>query len=350
MNDPARPAPDRRRRVLVITGDHALPDPTKWGGGYDDEDLALHAAMRAALESLDGYRFEFLSEHARLLDRIREHRPDLVLNLCDTGFGNIATRELHVPALLELNEVPYTGAPPACMVLSYDKAIVRLIADELGVPVPREVYLQGGRPPPPGADFYPALIKPVHGDGSVGITRDSVVHERAQATRLLDWFRSALPGRDALWQEFLSGTEYGIALIGNPGLGLRAFPPLEVDYEALPEALPPILAFESKTGPENPYGEVRIRPARLSTAQLQAMKGHAERLFARLQCRDYARFDFRTGADGVIRLLEVNPNPAWSKEAKLAKMAAFDGIDYPELLRLILASAEARVGSTQVPG
>ncbi len=336
--------PAHQRRVLVITGDHSLPDPTKWDGAYDAADLQLHAEMRQALETLDGYRFEFLSEHARLIDQVRKEPPDLVLNLCDTGFGNVATRELHVPALLELRGVPYTGAPPACMVLSYDKSIVRLLARELGVPVPREIYLPAAGMPSAGADFYPALIKPVLGDGSVGITRDSVVRSRADAERFLAWFARELPGRDALMQEFLPGTEYGLALIGNPGHGLTAFPPLEVDFSGLPPDLPPILAFESKTGPETPYWEIQIRPARLTPAQSSALTRHAERLFARLQCRDYARFDFRTGADGEIKLLEVNPNPAWSKDAKLALMAGFGGVAYPELLRMILRAAESRVG------
>ncbi|MEZ5856964.1 MAG: hypothetical protein R3D67_20325 [Hyphomicrobiaceae bacterium] len=35
------------------------------------------------------------------------------------------------------------------------------------------------------------------------------------------------------------------------------------------------------------------------------------RLFERLGCRDYARFDFRADARGEIKLLEVNPNPGW---------------------------------------
>ncbi len=337
--------PGRSRRVLVVTGDHSLPDPTKWDGAYDASDQELHAAMQAALESLPGYRFDFLTEHAALVDTIRRYPPDLVLNLCDTGFGNVATQELHVPALLELNGIPYTGAPPACMVLCYDKALVRLIARDLGVPTPREIYLPGGELPAPDEDFYPALIKPVHGDGSVGITRDSVVRSRAQAERFLAWFRSELPGRDALMQEFMPGTEYGLALIGNPASGLTAFPPLEVDYRDLPADLPPILAFESKTGPETPYWEIKIRRAELQTDRLAELKRHAEALFRRLQCRDYARFDFRTGADGEIKLLEVNPNPAWSKDAKLALMAGFGGVEYPELLRLILSAAESRIPS-----
>lgn len=41
--------------------------------------------------------------------------------------------------------------------------------------------------------------------------------------------------------------------------------------------------------------------------------------------------------------MEVNPNPAWSKEAKLAKMAAFAGMTYPELLATIVDEAWMRV-------
>jgi D-alanine-D-alanine ligase len=76
---------------------------------------------------------------------------------------------------------------------------------------------------------------------------------------------------------------------------------------------------------------------------LAAIADHARRLFARLGCRDYARFDFRCAEDGRPRLLEVNPNPAWANDGKLALMAGFAGIAYPDLLQMILGAAIRRL-------
>ena len=70
----------------------------------------------------------------------------------------------------------------------------------------------------------------------------------------------------------------------------------------------------------------------------------SKRLFARLGLRDYARFDFRCAADGAPRLLEVNPNPAWAHDGKLALMAGFAGLSYRDLLRRILEIALERLG------
>lgn len=333
----------RPRRVLVVTGDHSLPDPTKWDGRFAESDLELHQEMRAALETLDGTTCEFLTRHDELVDRVRRGGLDLVLNFCDTGFANAPERELHVPALLETLGIPYSGAPPAAMVLCYDKAIVRLVADSLGVPTPHETYLPAEARVDALDGPWPALIKPVEGDGSVGISRGAVVLDPVAARRQLDWFRRELPGRAALLQEFLPGREYGLALIGNRASGFSAFPPLEVDYGALPEELPRILAFESKTGPEMTYSAVRIRAAELDERTVALLRTRAELLFTRLGCRDYARFDFRTAADGEIKLLEVNPNPAWSSAGKLAQMARFAGTSYPELLSLLLETAWRRV-------
>jgi hypothetical protein len=39
------------------------------------------------------------------------------------------------------------------------------------------------------------------------------------------------------------------------------------------------------------------------------LTGHCTRLYKRLGLRDYARLDFRAGADFQPRLLDVNPNP-----------------------------------------
>jgi D-alanine-D-alanine ligase len=332
-------------RICVLTGDPRLPDLTKRDHRYNEEDFVTHRAMCEALESLPGFAFEFVDDHAALLERFTHDRPDLVINFCDTGFRNLATQELHVPALLEILGVPYSGATPACMAVCYDKQIVRLVASALDIPVPRELCLEADEPLPGRTDLYPALIKPNEADGSVGITKDAVVRTAAEAERYVAWLRRHLPGRAILVQEYLPGPEYGVGLIGNPGDQLEALPVLEVDFTRLPAGLAPILSLESKTLPDSPYWtEIRFRRAEADDAMLARMVGHARRLSARLGCRDYGRFDFRCAADGKPRLLEVNPNPAWANDGKLAFMAGFAGIAYPDMLKMILNAALRRVG------
>lgn len=348
LGGPSMSPPTHRhiRRVCVLTGDHSLPDLTKPGGRYGPEDLSYHQRMRAALATLEDYEFEFLTDHGGLIKRMSETPPDLVLNFCDTGFQNLATQELHIPALLEMLGIAYSGAPPACMAICYDKALVRMVANALGVATPAERYVHAQDDLSGLEDFsYPAFVKPNKADGSVGISPDSLVRDPLEARSYVGRLRDELPGRAILLQEYLPGDEFGLALVGNPETGLTALPPLTVDYSALPEGLPPILAYESKTQPDSPYWtQVTVRPASLPAEALATMERDARSLFERLQCRDYARFDFRTGADGVIKLMEVNPNPAWDPEAKLATMASFAGIGYAQLLEMLLDAAQARLG------
>ena len=332
-------------KLCVLTGDPRLPDLTKRGHRYNEEDLATHAAMRAALQGLGRFDLEVFDDHKRLLERFAADPPDLVLNFCDTGFRNVATQELHVPALLEMQGIPYSGATPACMALCYDKQIVRLVAEAQGIPVPRETYLAPGTSLDAGEIVLPALIKPNQADGSVGITKDAVVRTPAEAQDYLAWLQRELPGRAALVQEYLPGPEYGVGLIGNPGDDLVALPALEVDYTRLPAGLAPILSFESKALPDSPYWiEIKFKPAEAAPALQAAIAAQARRLFARLGCRDYARFDFRVAADGEPKLMEVNPNPAWAYDGKLAFMAGFAGIDYPGMLEMIVDAALRRTG------
>ena len=332
-------------KLCVLTGDPRLPDLTKRGQRYNEEDLATHAAMRAALQGLNRFALEVFDDHARLLERFAADAPALVLNFCDTGFRNVATQELHVPVLLELLGVPYSGATPACMAICYDKQIVRLVAEAIGIPVPRETYLAPGDSLDAAEIMLPALIKPNQADGSVGITKDAVVRTPAEAKAYLAWLQRELPGRAVLVQEYLPGPEYGVGLIGNPQDGLIALPPLEVDYARLPAGLAPILSYESKALPDSPYWtEIKFKPAEAAPQVQAAIADQARRLFARLGCRDYARFDFRVGADGEPKLMEVNPNPAWAYDGKLAFMAGFAGIDYPGMLEMIVDTALRRTG------
>src|SRR3546814_17372208 len=75
----------------------------------------------------------------------------------------------------------------------------------------------------------------------IGITSEAVVHTPGEAVRYLTRLREMLPGRPILIQEYLTGTEYSVGIVGNPGQGYHVLPLLEVDYSGLDPALPPIL-------------------------------------------------------------------------------------------------------------
>jgi D-alanine-D-alanine ligase len=338
----AAPFPD----VTVVLGDPRLPDPVKRDGRWNEEDIETVERLKAALHELPDYRFRFLDNHASLYAELRANRPHFVLNFCDEGFNNDAFMEMHVPALLEMLDIPYSGAGPACLGLCYNKSLVRGVAQAIDVPVPAETYFNSDDLAATIPSVFPALIKPNFGDSSIGITKDAVVHSWEEAITRLGRLREEMPRCPILIQEFLTGPEYSIGIIGNPGLGYRVLPPLEVDYSGLDPALPRLLPYESKWIPDSPYwSQIGYREARLDEETRRKIIDYANILFERLGCRDYARFDFRADAEGEIRLLEVNPNPGWCWDGKLNLMAEMAGLRYAELLKLIIEAAQDRVAA-----
>jgi D-alanine-D-alanine ligase len=330
--------------VAVILGDPRLPDPVKRGGHCGEEDFETIERLKAALGELPDYRFRFLDNHASLFTDLRAGRPHFVLNFCDEGFNNDAFMELHVPALLETLTIPYSGAGPSCLGLCYNKSLVRGIAQSIDVPVPAETYFNSDDLAATIPSVFPALIKPNFGDSSIGIGRDAVVHSWEEAIACLGRLREQLPFCPILIQEFLTGPEYSIGIVGNPGQGYRVLPPLEVDYSRLDPDLPRLLPYESKWVPNSPYwSQIDYREARLDEESRRKITDYSNNLFERLGCRDYARFDFRADAEGEIKLLEVNPNPGWCWDGKLNLMAELAGLRYCDLLRLIIEAAQERV-------
>ncbi len=330
--------------VTVILGDPRRLDSVKRNGVFNAEDLDTVARLKNALGSLKNYHFSYFDDHEKLAAELRDTGADFVLNLCDEGLWNDALMELHVPAMLEMLGIPYSGAGPIALGLCYNKTLVRAVAASCDIPVPLESYFGVDDQSATIPSIFPALIKPNTGDSSIGITQNAVVANPTEAVAYLDGLRRTLSDRAVLVQEFLTGPEYSVGLIGNPGIDLSALPVLEVDYSGLAPELPRILGYESKWLPDSPYwNDIRYREAHITEENRRDMVHWSTVLFERLGCRDYARFDFRAGADGIIKLLEVNPNPGWCWDGKFNLMASFSGYDYPELLRMILEAAQRRV-------
>lgn len=333
--------------VLVLLGDPKIIDKVKRDGKFNEEDIDTVARLKKGLADLKEYKFQYLDNHNKLFTSLQQvPKPDLVFNLCDEGFRNDATKELHIPALLEMLEIPYTGSPPECLAMCYNKSVVRSIAHSLDIPVPEETYVDSCDQVANLPSIFPALIKPNCGDSSIGITKDAVVYSSEELISYIDQLKTMLPNVPILIQEYLSGNEYSVAIIGNPG-NYTILPILQVDYSHLAENLPKILSYESKWLPDSPYwSQIKYIEANAELWLERQLVDHSTLLFERLGCRDYARFDFRTDKQGRVKLLEVNPNPGWCWDGKLNYMAEFAGKKYSELLDMIISAAQVRLSSS----
>jgi D-alanine-D-alanine ligase len=341
------------RHVAVILGDPNKPDPLKPQSQFDDDDFYTIDCMKAALREIKGYRFTFLSNHDTLIQNLTQlvGKVDFVLNLCDEGFRNSALKELHVPALLEVLGIPYTGSGPQCLAFCYDKSLVRGMAKEMGIPVPAAFFIK-----PEDSAFelpinFPVLVKPNFGDSSFGITERSFARTLEELIDAISEIRQTLGyDKPILVEEFLPGKDLSVGIIGTPPTSYTVLRITEEDYSALPEDLPKICGYEAKWCPDSPYWKIKSVPAQLSDETEKALVTWCMQISERLECKDYVRSDWRLDADGNPRLLEVNPNPGWCWDGHLAKMAKFSGMSYPEMLGSILRAAEERLGIETVEG
>lgn len=330
-----------KHSVLVLLGDPQLPDTVKRDNKFNQEDVETVEKLKSALAELD-YSVKYLDDHKKMVNYLSTARPDFVLNFCDEGFDNFATQELHVPAILDIFKIPYSGAAPACLAICYNKSIVNAVAQSMGIPVPLETYYDPSDQSANLPSIFPAILKPNVGDSSIGITQNAVVYNSKSFISYLDNLKTTLPNTPVLIQEYLSGEEYSVGIIGNPG-SFTVLPILSVDYSKLPKKLPKILGYESKWLPDSPYWNlINYIEANLSAEKERQLADYSMMLFERLGCRDYARFDFRADEKGEIKLLEVNPNPGWCWDGKLNLMASFSDKSYSELLKMIIDAALER--------
>jgi D-alanine-D-alanine ligase len=335
------------KHVAVIMGDPRRPDTIKPDSVFDDDDFYTIDQLKSALQPSDLIQFTYLDQHDTLLNDLKGlvGKADLILNLCDEGFSNDPRMELHVPAVLDVLNLPYTGSGPQCLAYCYDKSLIRGAAQEMDLPVPEAYFI---RPEDTSIELpidFPVIIKPNFGDSSFGITQNSVAYSAEELLNAIASIRQKFGyDKPMLVEEFLTGADLTVGVIGNPPDDYMVLPIVEEDYSSLPPDLPRLCGYEAKWNPESPYWNLESVPADLPPATQQTIVEACLRLFERLECRDYARFDWRLNANGQPKLLEVNPNPGWCWDGHLAKMAGLAGLSYADMLSAILAAAERRLG------
>jgi len=349
---PVKKQSDGKDTVFVLMGDPNKIDSVKPKSTFDDDDYHTIDELKKALSRLSNYRFIYLNQHDTLiknLEKIKDKRS-FILNLCDEGFNNEASKELHITALLEIFGFHYSGGTPQCLAYCYDKSLVRGIAKEMDIPIPNAFMINSE-----DIQFvefplaFPVIVKPNYGDSSFGITQKNVCYDIQSLESAIIGIRETFGyNNPILVEEFLTGKDISVGIIGNPGISYTILPIIEEDYSALPEGLPKLCGYEAKWDPNSPYWKIASVPANLLEEVERFLGASCLKLFERLDCRDYARFDWRLDGDGTPRLLEVNPNPGWCWDGHLAKMAKLQDMSYSSMLENIVEACKSRISMSDV--
>ena len=344
---PKKTKKEELKNITVILGDPNYLDKVKPNTIFDEDDFFTINKLKEALNKLTKYKFTYLTGHNSLITDLQKlkSKTHLVLNLCDEGYKNVSTKELHIPAILEILAIPYTGSSPQCIAYCYDKSLIRGIAKEMEIPVANGFLIN-----PEDSLFeinisFPVIAKPNFADGSFGITKDNVANSIVELNDAISKIRKEFGyDKPILVEEFLSGKELTVGILGNPPENYFVLSMIEEDYSELPVELPKICGYEAKWLPESPYfTKLKSVKANLPEELEQNIISWCLKLSERLECRDYARFDWRLDANGIPKLLEINPNPGWCWDGHFAKMSELSHINYSEMLKKIIRVAEQRL-------
>ncbi|MBN1214410.1 MAG: methyltransferase domain-containing protein [Candidatus Lokiarchaeota archaeon] len=339
------------KNIAVLMGDPKKIDNVKPNNSFDEDDIYTIDQLKSALKDLDSFNFMFYNNHDILIWELIKNKKkiDYIFNLCDEGFNNDARKELHIAALLEMLDIPYTGSGPQCLAFCYDKSLVRGIAKEMDIPVADGIYIKEEDLAYTFLPFnFPVLVKPNLGDSSYGITQRNVVNNKEELINVISELRVQFGySNPLLIEEYLTGADISVGIIGNPPELYKVLPIIEEDYSSLPDDLPRICGYEAKWMPNSPYWKITSKLAQISEESKNLIIDCCLKLFKRLECRDYCRFDWRFDKEGNPKLLEVNPNPGWCWDGHLAKMAKFDNLSYSKMIEEILLATENRIGFMQ---
>lgn len=267
---------------------------------------------------------------------LREVRPDFCFNVCE-GFGG-ESREAHMPALLEILGLPYSGPGPLAAAVTQDKPTTKRLLTAAGLPTPPFQVFDGPEAAQQCSMPFPLFVKPKHEGTGMGILSDSIVRGSEELTRQVE--RVVRQYRQpALVESFIEGRELTCGVVGNNG-DLHIMPILEVDFGGYPKDLAPVYSSTHKNDLDHLF---RYRcPAALPGEIAAEIKRLTRATFEVTGCRDYARVDFRLTPEGQLFILEINGLPGITPRSDMTMMAKAEGRTHAELVAAVLQAGLRR--------
>lgn len=258
---------------------------------------------------------------------------DVVFPVLHGTYGEDGTLQ----GLLELANIPYVGAGVTGSAVSMDKAVMRMVFAQAGLPLVKwDVVRRHEFDREPEAVYdriisklgFPCFVKPANLGSSVGISK---VKNRADL-------------KDALEEAFA----YDLKVVVEQGVENAR----EIECSVLGNEEPEAAAVLGEIVPANEFYDYQAKyhndeseliiPAKVTTEQVEIIRSYAITAYKAVDCAGMARVDFFLDGDGQVILNEINTIPGFTRISMYPKLWEASGLPYGQLVDRLISLALQR--------
>lgn len=326
----------KKTRVLVLLHPEQVPpDSIK---GYSEQEILAFKTGYDIVNTLRRARHEVRvlgvqHELRPIRNEIDSFQPDIVFNLLEEFHGEPAYDQ-NVASYLELIRIPYTGCNPRGLMLSRGKDLSKKLLHYHRIPVPAfAVFPMRKKVRRPPRLPFPLIVKSLSEDASLGIAQKSIVDTDEKLAERVAFIHEKI-GTAAIAEQYIDGRELYVGVLGNERM--RVLPIWELYFGDVGSKIATAkVKFDVKYQEER--GILQGPATDLAPEIYNRIQTLTRRICKTLEIDGYARVDFRLAADGTPYFLEANPNPEIARYDFFAEAAAYDGMNYSDMIRRIIA-------------
>lgn len=303
-----------------------------------DKDITVNNIAAALTKG--GHQTRKIGNVHKLLAEIDHLDVDIIFNICE-GRGS-RNRESQVPVLLDIKGIPFVGSDGLTLGVTLDKIVAKkcFIAD--GIPTPKYFAAMSRADIPPESSLkFPMFVKASCEGTSKSLTEKSRVTDYASLCEQVEHVARTYR-QPALVEEFIRGTEFTVAVLGNDGIdgGPKAMPVCQVSIDGNVQLGDLFYDYERIFSPNLRY----VCPAKISDDLKKKLQDYSVRAYRSVGCRDFGRVDFRVDDSGQPYVLEINPYPSLGPDDVFNIFPQSMGSTYEETVNKILHFALERTG------
>ncbi len=299
-----------KKKILIILG-----------GISKERPISLDTGKQVANElKKNGYLVKTCEPNKNLLLVIKDFKPQIIFNALHGQFGE----DGYIQSILETIGIPYTHSGVISSAKAMDKEISKKIFTKNKILTPKYFLYSFDKSYKKLLTLinkrlsFPVVVKPINEGSSVNVficTRKNLLRN---LKLLKDYNR-------ILIEQFIPGREIQAAIIGKKKLGAIELKPKRkfYDYQA---------KYSSKAKTKH------IIPVDLSKKNYTKLMNITLRAHNLLGCRGVTRSDFKF-YKGKFYLLEINTQPGMTKLSLVPEISAYTGINFINLIKLILRDA-----------